>query len=349
MSGTPAYLALVFGAAALVVTGCADDDETASAGGGDGAGVPAVVVTTNILGDVVREVVGDAAEVEVVMPLGTDPHDFEVSAQQAEAMVDADFLVVNGAGFEETLLGTIESVEEEGVPTFAFADHMTLRAYAEGEGEDEHAEDGEDGEDEEAHAGEEDGEADAEGEDEHAGEQEGDDPHVWTDPAMMADAVEALGDDLAAIEGIDADAVTEGAAAYAEELRALDTEIEEILAAVPDDRRVLVTNHEVFGYFADRYDFEVVGAVIPSGTTQAEPSSAELEALADTITDEGVGAIFAETTGSTALADALAEAVGGDIEVTELFTESLGEEGSGAETYVDMMRLDAELIRDALA
>jgi zinc/manganese transport system substrate-binding protein len=89
--------------------------------------------------------------------------------------------------------------------------------------------------------------------------------------------------------------------------------------------------------------------VIPSGTTQADPSSAELEALADTITDEGVGAIFAETTGSTALADALAEAVGGDIEVTELFTESLGEEGSGAETYVDMMRLDAELIRDALA
>ncbi|MEJ7846254.1 MAG: zinc ABC transporter substrate-binding protein, partial [Acidimicrobiales bacterium] len=149
MSPTPARLALLIGAAALLVAACADEEETASVGGADGDAVPAVVVTTNILGDMVREVVGDAAEVEVVMPLGTDPHDFEVSAQQAESMVDADFLVVNGAGFEETLLGTIESAEEAGVATFAFADNVTLRPFVEPEGAHEGEEEGEHAEEEE--------------------------------------------------------------------------------------------------------------------------------------------------------------------------------------------------------
>lgn len=309
MPSTPTNVAaaVLLGAAVVAAAGCGGD-EAAQPGGADD--VPTVVVSTSILGDVVRQVVGDAAEVEVLMPLGADPHEFEPSAQQAEAMGAADLLVTNGAGFEEGLVDSFEAAEEAGVATFAFADHVTLLQ-----------------------------------DDEHAGG----DPHLWTDPTLVARGVEALGDDLAALEGIDAAAVREGAAAYAEELRLLDAEIETILADIPDERRVLVTNHEVLTYFAERYDFELVGAIIPGGTTLAEPSSAELEALAELITSEGVPAIFAETTASTDLADALADAVGDEVSVETLFTESLGEDGSGAETYVDMLRLDARIIRDALA
>jgi zinc/manganese transport system substrate-binding protein len=276
----------------VVVLASCDADEAA------GDERPDVVVTTNILGDVVQEVAGDAADVEVIMPLGADPHDFAPSARQAESMADADLLVVNGAGFEEGMAEIIDA----GAPTFAVADHVELL---------------------------------------------GDDPHLWTDPSRMATAVEALGERLAQLDGIDAEAVQARAAEYAAELDALAAEMEATLAAVPAERRVLVTNHEVFAYFADRFDFDVLGAVVPSMTTGAQASAADLEELAALIDDTGVRAIFAETTGSTELAEALAGEVG-DVEVVELFAESLGEEGSGAETYVDMMRSNAALVAGAL-
>jgi zinc/manganese transport system substrate-binding protein len=275
---------------------------------GDAGGAPAdrphVVVTTSILGDIVSEVVGDQAEVEVVMPLGTDPHEFQTSARQVQAMVEADLLVINGAGFEEGMLDAIENAEESGTPRFAFADHVDLIAG---------------------------------------------DPHIWTDPTRMITAVEAFGERAAELDGVDAQAVESRAAAYLADLRALDAETERTLAAIPADRRILVTNHEVFGYFADRYGFEIVGAVIPSLTTNAEASAADLAELADVVSAEDVPAIFAETTRSTQLADTLAEAVGGDVAVVELFTESLGAPGSGAETYLDMMRTNAGLVADALS
>ena len=119
--------------------------------------------------------------------------------------------------------------------------------------------------------------------------------------------------------------------------------MDDVLAALPADRRVLVTDHEVFGYFADRFDFDVVGTVIPSTTTDAAPSASDLDALAEIIRDAGVPAIFTESGHSDELADALADEVG-DVEVVALFAESLGPPGSGAETYVDMMRTNAELI-----
>ena len=137
--------------------------------------------------------------------------------------------------------------------------------------------------------------------------------------------------------------------AYVVELESLDASITEELAPIPDERRVLVTNHEVFGYFADRYDFEVVGAIVPSLTTNAEPSASDIEELAAVIQAEGISAVFGETTQSTQLADALADEVGGDVVVVALFSESLGASGSGAETYLDMMSANADLIAAALA
>ncbi|HLM65644.1 MAG TPA: metal ABC transporter substrate-binding protein [Acidimicrobiales bacterium] len=292
-------------AAAVLAAACGGSSGSA-ADDGDG---PRLVVTTTILGDVVRELVRDEADVQVLMPPGADPHEFALSAREADDMAQADLVVVNGAGFEQGMADVIGSVEDAGAPMFTAADHVELRPFVE----------------------------------EDADEP---DPHIWTDPTNMVAVTEALGDRLAAIDGL-GEAVARRVGTYIGEIEALDGEIERTLSAVPADDRKLVTNHEVFGYFAERYDFEVIGTVIPSGTTQAEPSSGEVDALAEVIRDAGVPAIFGETTQATTLADALADEVG-QVQVVELYTESLGEEGSGADTYLGMMATDADLIADAL-
>lgn len=309
----------------LAAAGCGSDAAPEAAQGADESNGVSIVVTTNILGDVVSAVVGNLADVEVIMPLGVDPHDFAPSVKQAEAMESADLLVINGANFEEGMLDLIEAVSESGTSVFSFADVIEL---IEG-GEEEHS-------DEEEPADE----------DEHG--HSGADPHLWTDPVRMIAGVEGLAVALAVIDGIDADALNAEVDAYVGRLDGLDTEIETLLADLPVERRGLVTNHEVFAYFAERYDFEVVGAVIPSLTTSAESSISELEDLAEIIKAEGIPAIFGETTQSSKLAEALADEVGGEVVIVELFAESLGEQGSGAETYIDMMRSNAELIADTL-
>lgn len=309
------------GALAVLAVSCGSDGSESGADTAESGGtVPTIVVTTDILGDVVGQAVGDLAEVEVVMPTGADPHDFAPSARQAESMENADLLVVNGAGFEEGMTDIIDNVESSGTPVFTFTDHVELLAL----------------------------DGDATHDEEHDENHSGDDPHFWTDPARMITAVEAFGVEFGALEGIDAAVVDDQVRSYVDELAALDAEMEESLSRVPDEQRVLVTNHEVFGYFADRFDFEVVGAVIPSLTTSAEPSTAEVEALADLVAEEQIPAIFADTSGSTRLAEAIAASAGSDVEIVLLFSESLGPPGSGAETYVTMMSTNATLIADAL-
>src|SRR3546814_156138 len=164
---------------------------------------------------------------------------------------------------------------------------------------------------------------------------DGDDPHVFTDPARMATIAEGLAADLmAAVPELDTDAGRERAAAYVAELRALDAEVAATLAAIPDERRVLVTNHDVFGYFADRYGFEVLGVVIPGGSTLAQPSAADLADLADAIEEAGVPTVFVETSARSRVAQALADE-GTAVEVVELYSESLGTDDSEAATYID--------------
>jgi zinc/manganese transport system substrate-binding protein len=314
--------------------------------------LPKIVVTTNILGDIVTQTVGDLAEVEVIMPVGSDPHDFAPSAKQAESMENADLLVTNGAGFEEGMVDIIEQVESSGTTVFEFADHVALLEF---DGDHDHAEGEEHSHEEgEEHSHEEGEEHSHDEEKEHSEDEEGhdhsgDDPHIWTDPSRMVSAVEAFGVELSELDGIDATAAETQVRAYVDELLALDAAMEETLSVVPAENRVLVTNHEVFGYFADRFDFEVVGAVIPSLTTSAEPSTAEVEALVELIEQEQIPAIFADTSGSTQLAEAIAESAGNEVAVVVLYSESLGEPGSEADTYIGMMSTNATLIADALA
>ena len=213
-----------------------------------------------------------------------------------------------------------------------------------------HEDEGDHDDDHEGHDHEDEGEHDHEDEvdhDDHAGHAHtGGDPHFWLDPLRVAEAAHLIAHELAELDpSID----WEGRAdAYASELEALDEEIRSILAPVHAEDRKLITNHDALGYFAARYGFEIVDTVIPGGATLAEPSSAELAALVERIREEGVKAIFAETIESTALAEALAAEAGSDVAVVELYTGSLGEPGSGADTLIGMLRINAERIAETL-
>jgi zinc/manganese transport system substrate-binding protein len=286
-----------------LLAGCGDDDAV-----GEG---PRIVVTTGILGDVVSNLVGDAADVEVIMPPNADPHDFAPSAKQAVALREADVVVANGLGFEAGLGDAVDAAEADGATVLTITDYVDTLPF---DGPGDH----------------------------------GDDPHVFTDPARMVVIARSLADDLAeAVPELAQPAVRARADDYVETLDDLDREIGGVIDAIPAARRVLVTNHEVFGYFADRYGFEVLGAVVPGGSTLAEPSAADLAELAGLIDERDVPAIFVETSASRRLAEALA-AEGADVAIVELYSESLGEPGSDGATYVAMMRTNANRIADAL-
>jgi zinc/manganese transport system substrate-binding protein len=264
-----------------------------------------VVATTTILGDVVTRVTGGEAVVDILLPIGADPHEFHASSRQITELGRADLVVANGLGLEEALEDVLSSLEADGARVFRVAEHLDPIPIGIG--------------------------LDL-------------DPHVWMDAGRMATAARLISAEL---QLLDPDGPWQANAdAYVAELESLDVEIERMLAAVTN--RVLVTNHDSLAYFAEGYGFEVVGVVIPGGSTLAMPSSAELAELVSTIESLGVSAIFTESTDSGALGDAVAAEVDDAVAVVRLFIGSLGGPGSEAETYIDMMRTDAALIAGAL-
>ncbi|AFU01109.1 transporter [Nocardia brasiliensis ATCC 700358] len=275
-------------------------------GGGDRTGI---VVTTNILGDLTRAVAGDAAEVTVLMPPNADPHSFAVSAQQAAKLDRAALVVHNGLGLEEGVARHVAAAQSAGVPALAVGEHIDPISYTS---------------------------------DESAGRP---DPHFWTDPKRVRAAVSAISAAvLAHVDGVDAAAIRANTDRYLAELDQLDQWVTEQFAGIPAERRKLVTNHHVFGYLAQRFGFQVVGAVIPSGTTLASPSSSDLSALAGAIRTAGVGAIFADSSQPDKLARVLAEQAGVRVQVIALHTESLTEPGGGAGTFLEMTRANTAAI-----
>jgi zinc/manganese transport system substrate-binding protein len=365
------------------------DDTTEGSGTGDEAAPAddlLVVVTTSILGDITENLVQGDGTVEVIMPPGADPHGFQPSASDAAMLREADLVIANGLMLEENLVSALEAAEEEGVRILEVADHLDPIAF-DGDGpghshgnddEDGHAHDDEDGhaheeedghahEEEDGHAhDEEDGHAhdegdehghdeadsDADGHDDHDHGPE--DPHIWFDPIRMADGARVMAAELADVhDAIDADEWDARAEAYADELLAVHEEMVELFEQIPDENRQLVTNHDALGYLADRYGFEVLGTVIPGATTQAEADAQQFAQLVGTVEEANVPAIFAENTDSATLAEQLASEVVGrsdmDVEVVPLYTDALGEPGSGAETYLDLLRTTAQRITDALS
>ena len=315
---------------------------------------PLIVVTTNILGDVVGKAVGDLFDVETIMPPGADPHVFQASAKQVDRMMKADLLVVNGANFEEGLLDVIKGAESDGVKVFEAIDSVDpLEDNDKEEGHDDHDEEGHDDHDEEGHDDHDKEEGhddhDEEGHDDHHGHDHGGvDPHFFTDPGRMAQVVKQLSDFLVLnFPEIDEKDLVSNMTDYSKKLEDLDSEVMQTLSSIPTGSRVMVTNHEVFAYFAESYEFEILGTIIPSSSTLSNTSAKDLVDLAEKMKAEGVPAVFVDASSSDALAEALAGEVDG-VEVVSLFSESLGAENTAGSTYIDMVRTNSELIASAL-
>ena len=307
---------------------------------------PLIVVTTNILGDVVGKAVGDLFDVETIMPSGADPHVFQASAKQVDRMMKADLLVVNGANFEEGLLDIIKGAESGGVKVFEAIDSVDpLEDNDKEEGHDDHDEEGHDDHDEEGH----DDHDKEEGHDDHHGHDHGGvDPHFFTDPGRMAQVVKQLSDFLVInFPEIDEKDLVSHMTDYSKKLEDLDSEVMQTLSSIPTGSRVMVTNHEVFAYFAESYEFEILGTIIPSSSTLSNTSAKDLVDLAEKMKAEGVPAVFVDASSSDALAEALAGEVDG-VKVVSLFSESLGAEDTAGSTYIDMVRTNSELIASAL-
>ena len=298
---------------------------------------PLIVVTTNILGDVVGKAVGDLFDVETIMPPGADPHVFQASAKQVDRMMKADLLVVNGANFEEGLLDVIKGAESDGVKVFEAIDSVDpLEDNDKEEGHDDHDEEGHDDHDEEGH------------DDHHGHDHGGVDPHFFTDPGRMAQVVKQLSDFLVLnFPEIDEKDLVSHMTDYSKKLEDLDSEVMQTLSSIPTGSRVMVTNHEVFAYFAESYEFEILGTIIPSSSTLSNTSAKDLVDLAEKMKAEGVPAVFVDASSSDALAEALAGEVDG-VKVVSLFSESLGAEDTAGSTYIDMVRTNSELIASAL-
>ena len=186
----------------------------------------------------------------------------------------------------------------------------------------------------------------SEGEDEHEGHGHGvEDPHFWFDPLRVKLAVNEIAARLSVLDPDGADGYVANASEYTAQLDELDAWTLEQIAAVPDSHRFLVTSHDSFGYFADRYGFEVVGVIL-STTTEAEPSAEHLTELVEVVEKYNVPAVFGEATVSERLATSIAEESGADL--IRLYSGSLGVDGSGAQTYLDMVRTNVERIVEAL-
>jgi zinc/manganese transport system substrate-binding protein len=223
-----------------------------------------IVVTYSILGSVVKELVGDRANVIVLMPNGQDPHEWEPSAKDIEVLTKADLIVQNGLGLEGGMEKALQQAQDAGVKSFAASDHITIRKVGEGEG---------------LPTGDPDQAVGAE------------DPHLWLDPLTMKAVVAALAEQTKTDLGLD---LSDRAGELERRLDGLNNELIDMVAEVPEANRKLVTGHESLGYFAQRYDFKLVGAIIPSLTSQAEVSAADLATLKQLIEANQVKAIFTE-------------------------------------------------------
>lgn len=288
---------------------------------------PTVIATTTILGDVLDNLAGEQLNVVTVMPVGADPHRFQPSAKDVATIGEASAIIVNGAGFEEGLLDVVYAAQLDGVPVYEAieaVDHIDVGFN--------HDDAGSSGDDDDGSHG-----------------FVSTDPHFFTDPARMAIAAQGIVDFLVLnVDAIDAGALTSQADDYIAQLQSLDKEVETTLAGIPSSRRVLVTNHAVFSYFADRYEFQVIGTVVTTGSSIDGVSGRRLAELSKVLTGTTTSAVFTDSSSTDRLAQTLA-AEAGDVAVVELFSESLGADDSDGATYVEMVRSNSVRIADALS
>jgi len=283
------------------------------------------LATTSIWADVTSRALCEAP-VDSVIPIGADPHSWEPSIRVTADLAAADLLIRNGLDLEEGLLGALDTVDTSRTTVVTLSGLIS-------DADDDHSDHDESTDD------------DHSDHDHSDHDHSGPDPHLWLDPVLVADLVDGIAS--AAVAAGWPTTVIDCAATYSEELLALDAEIADAVATLDSDARILVTNHDALGRFADRYDFEVLGSVLPSLSTLAEANPADLAELATTITTTGVTAIFVDAQSSDTDAKALARRLDG-VEVVTLLTGSLTSGTDGGRDYLTMMRTNTGRIVDAL-
>ena len=289
-------LAAIVLSAVIAIAGCGG-----STAGSGGSG-PKVVATTTVLGDLVRNVAGNAADVHQLLQPNSDPHDYEPRPADVVATAGAAVVFASGDGLD----GWIADVARESGGHPRVVD-VGARVPVKRDG----------------------------------GAEGSVDPHWWQDPRNAEAAVAAIRDALTRANPSARATYARNAAAYLRRLHALDAGVRACMDGVPARKRKLVTDHDAFGYFAGRYGIEIVGAVIPSLTTQAQPSAGDLADLARTIRREHVATVFSEQSVNAKLARAIARETGARSD-DSLYGDTLGPAGSGGATYVTMLRHNAD-------
>lgn len=300
----------------LVLAGCGGQKPAA----GSARGAPVVAVET-FLADFCRQVAGDRLEVRSIVPPGVDPHEYEPTPRDVAAVAGARIIVENGAGLESFMAKLLSSVGGDR-PVVEASAGLVSRTGREGEVLE--------------------GGAIATGPSMEA------DPHFWLDPVNVETYIRNIRDAFIRLDPSGAAIYGKNADAYIAKLAELDTWIGAKVAQIPAADRKLVTNHESFGYFADRYGFRIVGTVVPSVSADASPTARQQARLIDGLKAAHVRAIFLETGSSPQLAGQVAREAGITV-VTALYTHSLTDATGPAPTYLDMMRYDVTTIVDALS
>ena len=305
-------IALTALALGLALAACGGDDSATESGAPAKAATerPLVVVTTTQLGDIVHQVAGDDAEIHQLLQANTDPHEYEPRPADVEATAGAKLVIESGNELDHWME---EVVQQSGgsPPELTIApDHTPYKVPGEPE----------------------------EGED-HADSEF--DPHWWHDPRNVEAAVGAIRDELGKVAPANAAAYKANADAYLAKVKTLDAGIQTCMDQVPAAERKLVTSHDAFNYFTKRYGITVVGAVIPSQSTQAQPSAGEIAKLAAVVRRENVKAVFPESSINPALAKTLARETGAKADY-ELYGDTLGPEGSAGDTYLKMEAANAD-------
>jgi ABC-type Zn uptake system ZnuABC Zn-binding protein ZnuA len=265
-----------------------------------------VVATTTQIGDWVREVGGNHVEVDQILQPNTDPHDYEPRPSDVENAADAKIVFENGDNLD-AWVGDVVSESGSGAKVVDLGASAPIHVAGESGGP----------------------------------EASKYDPHWWHDPRNAEAAVKVIRDRLASVDPTDRDTFDRNAAAYLKKLEGLDSGIARCMDAIPASERKLVTDHDAFGYFAERYGIKVVGAVIPSQTTQAQPSAKDVSDLTHLIEQEGVKAIFPESSINPKLAKAIASQTDASADYT-LYGDTLGPADSSGATYLHMEQANAD-------
>jgi ABC-type Zn uptake system ZnuABC Zn-binding protein ZnuA len=279
-----------------------------------------VVAVESFLADIARQVAGNRMQVRSLIPLGMEPHGYEPTPQDIAAVASARMLIVNGAGLESFLARLLANVRDKR-PVVDASAGLVSRTAREGEV--------------------------LEGGAIATGPSAEPDPHFWLDPVMAERYVTNIRDGFVSLDPAGEKTYAANADAYVAKLRELDRWIAAQVAGLPQAERRLVTNHESFGYFADRYGFRIIGTVIPSVSTDASPTAQQMARLVDGLKASRAKAVFLETGANPQLARQVAREAGITV-VTELFTHSLSDASGPAPSYLAMMRYDVKAIIAAL-